>query len=76
MPTDKHDMLASVALFNAINNVFRLSAGVRRLDSGPKGKWGLWFSSTPALYLQATGLDLVSFHEFLRFEGRRRECLG
>jgi hypothetical protein len=51
MPTDEYDVLASVALFDAVNDVFRLSTRIRRLDSEPKGKWGLWFSSASALYV-------------------------
>lgn len=72
MPTDEYDILARVALFDAVNDIFFVSTRVRRLDSESKWKWGMWFSTTSAIYLEAVGLDLVRFHELLGLEGQRR----
>ncbi len=61
--TDDYDILARIALLDAVDDCFRLTTTVRYLDSKSKGKWGMWFSSTTALYAETVRLDLVPVHK-------------
>jgi len=69
MPADEYDVFASIALFDAVNDGFRVFACVCRFDSEPKGEWGVWFLSTSAPDIETVGLDFVSIHKLLGLKG-------
>lgn len=71
MPADKYNRLASITLFDAVNDGFRLSTHVCCFNNGSKGEWGMWFSSTSALDIETVGFDIVSIDKLLGLEGQR-----
>lgn len=74
MPTDKHNILPSIMLFDLVHDGFDLFTWARSCRTEAKTEQRVWFSSISTLYVETVGLDSVMIHKLLSFEGKMTEC--